>query len=212
MTIMDGGSMADSILAAASAEGSRPLDANTTSRWEAFGREIVSRLRGSKPSHSDWAAVVREELPRRQDEWRFFSEHRVFTGAELEVRTVIGQPKLRRPEGHWVKPARNGPIPEAETIRTVLVFVPGLLQDMMRVTGCQPGGPELIAGASITHREDGRPAKVSLAQGALSPSCLTMRRALAMLTIAEPGDLVTAGSEDIVVVLFNQAWMACADG
>jgi hypothetical protein len=96
-------------------------------------------------------------------------------------------------------------------MRTLPVFAKGLLADAMAITGCRSPGATQFAAGELKYQADGRPQSVSVIQMQLSQPCQAMVRSLLVLTIASLGRPATPEHVDRVMMLFEPAFLACAD-
>jgi len=89
---------------------------------------------------------------------------------------------------------------------------PGLLRDLLAVTGCK-ADPDLRAPAIVIHRPDGRPRQVSMAAKLLSSGCAEAAGPALGLTLAPSGFLDPAYPDrrSIVIIPLNEGALECAD-
>jgi TonB family protein len=90
-------------------------------------------------------------------------------------------------------------------------FPPGLLADLLQVSGCAPGNrKDLFHGAEVTYGPDGRPRRVTMfATGAVPPGCVQAVKAMALLTLGPPSVPGAAAPTEILIVPLAKDVLAC---
>jgi TonB family protein len=90
-------------------------------------------------------------------------------------------------------------------------FPPGLLADLLQVSGCAPGNrQDLFHGAEVTYGPDGRPRRVTMfAPGAVPPGCVQAVKAMALLTLGPPTAPGAAAPAEILIVPLVKGVLAC---
>ena len=190
---------------------------------EAFFLELIARSRGSDSTESsEWILMRREEQPTplmfptvrelallTKDERRALSSQ--LQGDKdtfdrwLENRESV-------PRGlNEVMPSAKQPSRTAPVWSTVGGYPPGLVADLLRVTGCSPiTGVHAAADASFSM--DGRPIRIDAVQGEAIGGCSDAARALFLNYVLAPGDLSRTGAWEKLLILFSPDFLSCLEG
>jgi TonB family protein len=201
----------------AAAAAGKPIAAGTTARdltWDDYGRELLARFRGSRPTEADWAGLI--SLPENGTSAYGLplEAYARMTNAELKaIGAVRGDNKagLLRRSGRDAK--RTDREVEARTLvmRTIPIFAKGLIADMLALSDCRPPSDTHFAAGNVTYRPDGRPERIGLIQSPMSNDCQAFVRGMMVLTIASTDHPVAPDSADYVLLPFERKFLECAD-
>jgi hypothetical protein len=193
----------------------KPIAEAAGPTWEDFARELFARQRGAAPTNVDWSAFLRAEVTRDAELHLPYHALGLLTDAEVKVLeplpAYVNLP-ARRDEvrkGTWIDYFK----PQARTtmIRTFPVFAPGLMKDLMAVTGCHANSDVPYVAGSLTYRADGGPERVTLMFDTLSNGCQAFLGALMALNVALPSYAALAATEDHVFVYLDRRAITCVD-
>jgi TonB family protein len=175
------------------------------------------RLGGRAQEDPAWAAALRDGRGSRGlDDDR--EALRRLTASELAALSerVRGDPgaleKWLRSKPFTPRPGRAGGDPARSVgLRTPDGFPPGLVGDVVRVSGCDPGSrKDAFHGGQVAYRVNGRPQRVTfLPPGANSPECVRAVRALVLLAQGPPDRIDGPGREEMLVVPLVDDVLAC---
>jgi hypothetical protein len=202
---------------AAAAAASKPIAAGTAASdltWEAYGRELLARFRGSRPTEADWAGLMSMPENTRLARSLPLEAYARMTNAELKaIGAVRGDNKAGALRRHGRDAKRSDQEIEARTqlMRTIPVFAQGLIGDMLAVTDCRPPQADRFAAGSVTYRPDGRAQSIGLIQAPMTKECQAYVRGMMRLTIASPDHPIVPELADHVLLLFERQFLECAD-
>ena len=95
-------------------------------------------------------------------------------------------------------------------LRTPDGYPPGLIGDVLRVSGCAPGQERALHGGEVAYGPDGRPRRISvLPPGNAKPECVTALRALLMLRLADADRVSANGHSESLILPLLPAVVAC---
>lgn len=201
----------------AAAAAGTPVAAGTAAHeltWDAYGRELLARFRGGRPTSSDWAGLI--SLP--ENKLRAFGlpleAYARMTDAELKAMAAVRGDKVAGGLRRLARDAkRSDQAVEARTqaMRTIPVFAQGLIADMLAVSKCRPPSAEHFAAGNVTYRPDGRAQSIALIEAAMPKECQAFVRGMMRLTIASPDHPVVAELADYVLLPFERQFLECAD-
>jgi TonB family protein len=106
-------------------------------------------------------------------------------------------------------PAASPPAPATAVVRLWPWPSAALAQDLLRATGCKLSKEAPFLVAHIDFRQNGVIQRGAIEAERLSEGCQRLARALTTLTLASSGRPIQAGVRDIVVMPFDQAFLAC---
>lgn len=157
-----------------------------------FGIELLARSLGrSRVEQARWiAAVEAEGTPNAFDLLPDGPLFGLLTPAERDaiVRKYRPSPPpagfsvasdTERPPPELARPPSPGP-------RSLSGLPPGLVADLLAVSGCRPGGSVVLGAAEVSYGLDGRPRKVALVRLADSKRCQPAAQAMLLLSLASP--------------------------
>ena len=201
----------------AAAAVSKPIAAGTAAAnltWDDYGRELLARFRGSRPTEADWAGLMSQPQNVGRARSLPIEAYGRMTNAELKVINAVrgdNQAGLLRRSGRDAK--RNDQEVEARTqmMRTIPVFAQGLIGDMLLVNNCRPPSAQHFAAGSVTYRPDGRAQSIEVIQATMPKECQAFVRGMMMLTIASVDHPVVPELADHILLLFDKKFLQCAD-
>jgi hypothetical protein len=185
--------------------------------WEAFVREILARRRGAAATNADWTGLLTSPAQKKHIESFNHNAYGFLTDAEVKaIETVDGDDheadKMRRNVHQKERDRQKAATPpSSQSLRTTPVFAKGLLGDLMSIHGCRPPRTSWFAAGDMKYRPDGRAQSLSIVQVALSQECQAFVRTAMMLSIASVDAPVVPERTDLVLVVFDPAFLACAD-
>jgi Gram-negative bacterial TonB protein C-terminal len=188
--------------------------ATTDLTWEAFARELFARRRGTPPAKADWAGMLALPAHKERVATLPFQAFAYLTDDEVKAIGAVDEDRnasrSRRSARRSEWETDKAPGARTQTMRTMPVLAKGLLGDLMAIHGCRASS-NLFAAGDIKYRPDGRAQSISILQSQLSQECLAFVRAAMVLTIASVDNPVAPEIADRVMVLFEPAYLACAD-
>jgi TonB family protein len=201
----------------AAAAAPKPIAAKAVAgdlTWEAYGREMLARLRGSRATDADWAGLM--SLPENNARARSLplEAYARMTNPELKAIGALrgdNQANLLRRSGRDAKRTDREVESRTQVMRTIPVFAKGLIADMLAVNGCRPPSNMHFAAGNATYRPDGRAESISVIQASMSNQCQEFVRGMMRLTIASPDHPVIPGMADHILVLFEKQFLECSD-
>lgn len=209
-----GDAIPDDVAAAAAGEPSAAGTKAGDLTWDAYGRELLARFRGARPTDADWAGLM--SLPANVNAARSLpiEAYARMTNAELKA---IGAVRGDRDAGALRRSGRDAKRTDQEiesrtqVMRTLPVFAKGLIADLLAVNDCRPPSDNHFAAGNVTYRPDGRAQSIGLIQSAMSKGCQSFVRGMMVLTIASIDHPVATDLADYVLLPFERKFLACAD-
>jgi TonB family protein len=172
-----------------------------------FARELIARIRGSRPSDANWAAVVTRlggRLP--------FALWSRLTSAEKDAARAGGFGRDERGTGAGYDPPKRSTADAAgRPARILQPIVPDLLTEMAGITDCRLRHDTDYAAAQLTYRPDGRPLQVSLVKRSIPGKCGPFVSAAMSLLVARADHVVNEFPTDIVFLPLQSDMLACVD-
>ncbi len=169
--------------ASTSQDGSSGENPAAPATWELFGRELVAR-RQRQARTPDRSSLIRTEVGDHRADGQMLGLFNEITDAERKALIdTLGETLEKAP----LPPASGeAATPRGQSImRTAPIAWPGLLADLLRVSGCRVTN-DLRAGAfEIQYRPDGRPLSFGITRADLPVECDQAIAALARLTLAD---------------------------
>jgi TonB family protein len=172
---------------------------------EDLARELVARASRSRPSAADWASVLVALGQRLPDSLR-----RLLTDAEADARKRAGLDGRRKGSGDLPRLNTDWK-PTGGQARTAPPLALGLLTELTRLTGCEPGRPGEYAAAEVTYHSDGRPKGVVLGQQSVRKGCERFISAVMLLSVARVNHALKANPTEIVFLPLEREMLACLD-
>jgi TonB family protein len=178
--------------------------------WESFGRELVGRgRRGAKEvDRAAFLADVGSRFP--ADLFAVAGFNRLTRGENSAAARHLPAPTQGRalpsgpgPQVDWQ--ARMSPM------RTIDPVWPGLLDSLFAATGCEGSDEWRLGARRLTWDAMGRPTSASIDRMDLSPACATALGALATVSQADPERVVSAGSDQWLLLPVSREFRPCVD-
>lgn len=201
----------------AAAAAPKPIAAGTAAAdltWDAYGREMLARFRGSRPTEADWAGLM--SLPENVGKARSLplEAYARMTNAELKAINAArddNKAGLLRRNARDAKRSDQELEARTQMMRTVPVFAQGLIGDMLAVNNCRPPSADHFAAGDVTYRPDGRAQSIGVIQATMPKECQAFVRGMMMLTIASVDHPVVPDLADHILLLFDTKFLQCAD-
>jgi TonB family protein len=174
--------------------------------------EMVQRRLGRLPGKAEeWVAALQDRGPAGPPyELSQHSEaQRRLTPAELSALSERFRgdarelhEELRRPEKDPRRPQpRAAEAKRAMPLRMPGGFPPGLVPDVVHVSGCTLRKNDAFYGGQVTYGPDGRPRQITMANpGDVPAECVRAVKALLFLALADSDRINTAGQPDTLIV------------
>lgn len=167
--------------------------------WESFGRELLVRY-GRRADPVDAASFLA----------RVPAVHRMRSMGRLQLLSPNEQDVMKRRDpsllGAPPRPMASGQLP---TVRSVQLWMRGLIDDLASAAGCSLPPVAVTGVARVTHHADGRPGKIEAATDKLSPSCVPVFHALLMTSISEVDRPVSQDQQLLYVLPLSQRFAQC---
>jgi protein TonB len=173
--------------------------------WETLARELVRRTRGAEPV--DRSAVLQQfgadhsgdvSATARLPQWSV-AEQRI-------VRTIVGDTDSSKS-----KDASPPPVAMMATARAVDAPWPGFFTSLFDAAGCKKTSTPTYGGIAISYSSDGRPMRVSLDHGSLSPACQSALAAVARIVEIEDTAAAPSDAQQWLILTTQRDVVACAD-
>lgn len=170
--------------------------------WERAGRELLSRHVG-KADRTDLSQFLQQQ--KALGRLLRVLPLEVLTSAEAAI-VASRVPGAATPDGRRRVPARaSAPL----SASTMVPWLPGLLPEAISASGCRLPGRPIAAVARMTFRADGRPRRVDLDPGQLSPACVGVLQALATTTMADEDRRIVESHRQSQVLPMALAYVGC---
>jgi TonB family protein len=172
-----------------------------------YGRELVARAHGRRPSRADWAPIVAGlggRLP-----WALWSR---MTDAEREAAQAAGFGRGGKGTGAgYQAPMRQTADAAGRPARIMRPIVADVLTEMAAITGCRLGSDADYAAALLTYRPDGRPKQVSLVKRSIPRRCTAFVSAAMTLLVARADHALVEAPTDVVFLPLQSEMLGCID-
>ena len=175
----------------------------------AFGRDLANRVLTARKGPA--AALT----PRRSDEpWPIPSFGMrglggpLFDWLEVSEREILGITKLE----FATPPVAATALPDHPTIRTVADLPEGLIEDVLKISRCDPSGPVVLAGASVRYNSVRHLQALQWLSTPLKSGCADAARAILAAGLVPAPESVKAGDRYLIVLPMNRPFLRCLAG
>ncbi len=183
-------------------------DADIPATWETFGRELLTRFDGGEtPERSVF--LLANAVQHRSDSLLLGRVEGLASTERKALRSALGEDFPERPAKSPALP--SAPPGVRAAARSLPILWPGLLDALVKDTGCSLSTERKFSAIHAFYAPDGRTSKLEMDPGTLSPECATVIRAIAVLIVAEQayGPIGPAG--EWIVVPMDSDYLACTN-